>query len=141
MEKSFILRWYKGRIDRARYALGLLATAVCFFFPLLIIENVQSPVLGGIFALCYFAVLVFFAIFFISLHVRRLHDLGWNGWWWLVIFFAPAGVVLLLILLLQKSQQKENQYGSTVSSGQIFDTIFNKSNGYAEASAGSRETR
>ena len=128
MEKSFFLQWYKGRIDRMNYALGLLIVMLCFFLPLFIIVDLSSPIFGGIFTLCYIVLLVLVAILFIGLSVRRLHDIGWNGWLWLIIFFAPAGIVLLFILLLRNGEEKENKYGSLTYSRRPIDSIFNRSN-------------
>ena len=48
---------------------------------------------------------------FISLSVRRLHDIGWNGWWVLIIFIPIIGTPIFIIFAFIDSKE-ENKYGS-----------------------------
>ncbi len=47
---------------------------------------------------------------FISLGVRRLHDIGRSGWWYLLTF-TIIGILVLLFWAIEESQKGENKYG------------------------------
>ena len=42
--------------------------------------------------------------------IRRLHDIGLNGWWF-VLVLIPIGSLILLILLFKESEKNDNKYG------------------------------
>lgn len=48
---------------------------------------------------------------FLSLTVRRLHDIGKSAWWLLVAFVPYVGAIILLIFTLMPSENHPNQYG------------------------------
>ncbi|MCK4440881.1 MAG: DUF805 domain-containing protein [Sulfurovaceae bacterium] len=48
---------------------------------------------------------------FIAISVRRLHDIGKNGWWYLIAFIPWLGVLILLVLFILPSQDRINRYG------------------------------
>ena len=47
---------------------------------------------------------------FITVTVRRLHDVGRSGWWWWLHFIPLIGTIVLIIFLVGESQGP-NQYG------------------------------
>jgi uncharacterized membrane protein YhaH (DUF805 family) len=46
----------------------------------------------------------------LAVSVRRLHDIGMNGWW-VLLNFVPLGGLVLLYFFCQDSQSGENAYG------------------------------
>ena len=47
----------------------------------------------------------------IALAVRRLHDIGKNGWWYLIILIPLIGAIWLLILFCKEGDSAANAYG------------------------------
>jgi uncharacterized membrane protein YhaH (DUF805 family) len=56
----------------------------------------------------FFSLLIFIPSLAVS--VRRLHDIGMNGWW-VVLNFVPLGGLVLIVLFCQDSQSGDNSYG------------------------------
>jgi len=52
-----------------------------------------------------------FLVPFISVTVRRLHDINKNGWWSLLWGLPVIGWVILILWLCKKGDEGENQYG------------------------------
>ncbi len=46
-----------------------------------------------------------------ALMVRRLHDVGKNGWWLLTLAFPFAGFIYINFLFLKKGDPNTNEYG------------------------------
>ena len=44
--------------------------------------------------------------------IRRLHDIGKNGWWMFITFVPIIGNIILLVLLVTESEKGLNQYGA-----------------------------
>lgn len=47
----------------------------------------------------------------VSLHVRRLHDIGKSGWW-LLLSLSIVGLVPILVWAAKRGQQGANVYGA-----------------------------
>ena len=47
---------------------------------------------------------------YLTVSIRRLHDIGLSGWW-LLLLFIPIASIAVLIILINPSQLGENQYG------------------------------
>lgn len=47
----------------------------------------------------------------VSVSVRRLHDIGKSGWWLLIIFVPLLGVLTLIYWFIKRSQPGENRFG------------------------------
>jgi uncharacterized membrane protein YhaH (DUF805 family) len=47
----------------------------------------------------------------IAISVRRLHDLGKNGWFVFLNLAPPIGTVILSILFWSEGEEGENEYG------------------------------
>ena len=48
----------------------------------------------------------------VTVHVRRLHDIGKSGWFYWIILIPFVGAILMLIWLCKKGTEGENEYGS-----------------------------
>lgn len=55
-------------------------------------------------------VALFLIIPFITVTVRRLHDVGRSGWWWWLHFIPLIGTIVLVIFCVGESQGP-NKYG------------------------------
>ncbi len=119
---NYIKKLYSGRIGRTQYILGLLFSVLAYLFltflgPTLLMflgplvpDNsfLESFILGA--AMFYaIAIGIVFGIYYLSLHVRRLHDLGMNGWWSLLYVFPPFHLLLMFI----KGREDKNHYSDT----------------------------
>ena len=119
--------WINGRINRAEYIIRTILTGITFGFSFigattLYVMGMMIPaILVGIFALWMYWRIV-------MAYVKRLHDLGWNGWLavLLVVYefeynlikndtlslaFELLVVVLSLFLALRKGDDGANKYG------------------------------
>ncbi|WP_316861340.1 DUF805 domain-containing protein [uncultured Cohaesibacter sp.] len=48
----------------------------------------------------------------VALTIRRLHDVGHNGWWGLVYLIPVAGLVPMFVMLLRTGQPGFNRFGT-----------------------------
>ena len=46
----------------------------------------------------------------ICVAIRRLHDIGLNGWWFALVLI-PIGSLILVVLFLKESEKNDNKYG------------------------------
>jgi uncharacterized membrane protein YhaH (DUF805 family) len=53
----------------------------------------------------------------LSVTVRRLHDIGKNGWWVLISLIPFVGAIWLLILLFNNGNAGDNEYGPDPKGG------------------------
>lgn len=49
----------------------------------------------------------------LSVHVRRLHDIGRSGWWYWILLVPFVGIIVLFIFMLLPSNSEVNEYGLT----------------------------
>ena len=119
--------WINGRINRAEYIIRLILLGIVWecslvgTFTLLAMKMSIPAILLGIFTLY-----VYWRI--ITTYVKRLHDLGWNGWFAVLLvveelfgsvvkneilsyIFIVMVFVLSLILLFKKGNKGANKYG------------------------------
>lgn len=47
---------------------------------------------------------------FVTLSIRRLHDIGWSGWWVLVHFIPLIGTPIFIVFAIIDSKE-DNKYG------------------------------
>ena len=50
----------------------------------------------------------------IAVTVRRLHDIGRNGWW-ILIAFTIIGIIVLIVFYATDSEKATNQYGEYIA--------------------------
>ncbi len=106
--KNYII--FKGRARRKEYWFFILFNIIFMFLALIIdimfgtIKDPENP--GIIFSIYSIAVI----LPSISVSVRRLHDIGKNGWY-LLISLLPFGSIILIGEFIKKGISKENKYG------------------------------
>jgi len=104
---------FEGRARRTEYWMYTLVNV----FVIIILAILDSMV-GMSFAegmpYGYLTLLYSLAVFIpgLAVTVRRLHDLGKNGWWYLIALVPFIGGIWLLILLATDGQPQENEYGA-----------------------------
>lgn len=108
---------FTGRSRREEYwyaALGTAIVSILIFIVMSFVSGIFSAIglhLTGLFTVIYTIYYIANMIAFISLGVRRLHDIGMTGWLYL-INLTGAGVIVLLILACMDSQSGFNKYGA-----------------------------
>ncbi len=96
---------FNGFLNRKEYFLYSLIVGIvaylllAFVFPMLPISTADFNMLLLILTM------VAVAISAISIHVRRLHDIGKNGWWVLLLFVPIVGFFFGFYLLLKPGTQ------------------------------------
>ncbi|RJU99166.1 MAG: DUF805 domain-containing protein [Candidatus Poseidoniales archaeon] len=105
---------FSGRASRSEYwffylsfilvVIGMTVLTVVSAFVL----DALSGLMGMLTMVAYFA----FILPFISVSVRRLHDLGKTGWMFLVVFIPFVGGILLLVWFVSDGQAHDNAYGA-----------------------------
>ena len=92
MDWQSLLFSFRGRINRAKYWLALLAFVVAD-----IVLGLVGWVLGNgvVFQLLSFMVNLAVLIASIAVCIKRLHDRDRSGWWLLLFYAGPVGVALI----------------------------------------------
>jgi uncharacterized membrane protein YhaH (DUF805 family) len=91
---------FSGRARRKEYWFFTLFAAI----GALIIWAVAPPAITVIYALALL-------VPSLAISVRRLHDVGMNGWWVLIGLVPYVGAIVLLIFCCLDSQKGSNKYG------------------------------
>lgn len=114
-------RLFKGRLNRRNWAFGLLSfLGVYILFMILFIiplNNINSDTsnywstfpLANVISIAF---MISALIFNISLHVRRLHDIGKSGWLLLVLLLPLINIFGFLYLAFKEGENKDNKYGA-----------------------------
>jgi Predicted membrane protein len=109
---------FKGRIDQKRYIWYPLAVACMFFGPViigvLIAPNYGSGLPFHLSPRAYptcILILICYVIYWLSLTVRRLHDLDRVGWLVLVCFLPVVNIFLIAWLTFSEGMKGDNEYG------------------------------
>lgn len=112
-------RLFRGRINRRNWAIGLVSTIISIFLSAAFINTVGTDsLLGLILGLSFILLMIISIIINLSLHIRRLHDLGASGWWFILVYiFSIFG---FLYLGLIEGEKKENRYGKVPPADIIF---------------------
>jgi uncharacterized membrane protein YhaH (DUF805 family) len=101
----------KGRARRAEYWWYML------FYVLIVVGLAFIDAMWSYAAIGEYApILTVLSVFYfigpgISVSVRRLHDVGMNGWLYLLVLVPYAGALFLLVVALLPGQDKTNEYG------------------------------
>jgi uncharacterized membrane protein YhaH (DUF805 family) len=103
---------FTGRSRRSEYWYFILFTCLIgvalFAAGMYVAKVTGGPPTLGEYLLDFFSLLIFLPSLAVS--VRRLHDIGMNGWWVLLNLVPLVGLVLL-VLFCQDSQAGNNRYG------------------------------
>ena len=103
---------FSGRARRSEYWYFVLFSCLIAFVLLALGLSVAKaangpPTLAG-YLVDLFSLLVFLPSLAVS--VRRLHDIGMNGWW-VLLNLVPLGGLVLIYFFCQDSQSGPNVYG------------------------------
>lgn len=116
----------KGRLARLDFIkYGLLVVA-----PPLLMREFLLPLLGETVSIIIWLPLIPYLIYavvaFFAIHIRRFHDLGFNGWWFIAIEIISWGIFfwksvdirmgLWLLYSVIPGDEYENKYGAPVTS-------------------------
>ena len=113
---------FDGRASRSEYWFWILFTFVVYFIIGLIdaflfgMEPTDPQWIGDIFSLIFF-------LPGLAVIVRRLHDVGRNGWWFL-LSFTIIGIIPLIIWMIIEGDANPNEYGEVPT-----NIIVKKGNG------------
>lgn len=121
--KNYSSNFFNGRIGRKNYILGLLFITASFYasvIPLGLIERFTGGVGSAIFDFSLYPLVTVYLALKISLHIRRLHDLGNNA------FFVLLLPLTIWLNLFMKGQKTANKYGEVPSEDvKFFDVVLN----------------
>lgn len=112
-------RLFRGRINRRNWIIGLTSTIVALVLSSYAFSavGVDSPV-SILLVLSILPLFIVSIIINLSLHIRRLHDLGASGWWFILVYiFSLFG---FLYLGLAGGEKKENRFGKIPPTDIIF---------------------
>lgn len=105
---------FKGRASRSEYwrfyGITVVIAGILNVLSALVADTALASVVG-IISLAYNAAILLPSI---GLGVRRLHDIGKQGWY-LLISLIPFGIIYVIYLLAQKGDEGDNEYGSPMS--------------------------
>ncbi len=112
---------FNGRTRRKEYWMFALFNTI-FAVVAMILDNVLGITIDGIgygplYGLYTLAILVPS----LAVVVRRLHDIGKNGWMVLIGLIPLVGALWLLILLIKDSDPDENEYGENPKDVEMID--------------------
>ena len=103
---------FRGRASRAEFWYYMLFFYLVLFGIIIFIEIFASEEeVVRLKILLVIWVLINFMPY-LTVTIRRLHDLNLSGWWILLKFIPFVGEIMLLIILAQKGDLYDNQYGS-----------------------------
>ncbi len=112
--KKFLLS-IRGRLSASAYvvSLGGLIVLTSMSYYILLPMCVFLP--GFIKVLAMIGYILLLTWIGIAITVRRLHDLGRNGWWFLISLIPLLNVLLIIYLGFWKGEAGENLYGAPAS--------------------------
>lgn len=132
--KYVLKNWknFNGRATRyefwmfylAFYLVTIITSMVCTAFTVILMVLIEATggseelILIGLIPMCLilFAVMIITLVPYISLTVRRLHDINKSGWWYLICsglsFCCGIGGIILLVFLCMDGTVGPNNYGA-----------------------------
>jgi uncharacterized membrane protein YhaH (DUF805 family) len=100
---------FEGRSNRPEFWWFVLAVWVAEFILLTLINMIFN---GGFFGnLLWFIVWVIGFLAYLSVGIRRLHDVGQSGWLILIGLIPCIGTIILIIFWAQPGNPGDNQFG------------------------------
>ena len=103
---------FKGRAGRKEFWSFILVYYIISIFiyaiGMVLIKTTGIFYIGTLLSLLYHLCLT---IPNLSVTVRRLHDIGYNGFTILIVAIPFIGIIWLLVLLIKDSEPFENKYG------------------------------
>lgn len=102
---------FSGRARRSEYWYFVLFNII-FAVVAMILDNVLGIAMDGVgYGPIYGLYVLALLIPGLAVGVRRLHDVGKNGWMFLIAFIPLIGAIWLLVLFCTDSQQGTNKWG------------------------------
>lgn len=108
LKHYFDIRGRSGRIEFWNFTLSNVVINLIFN---ILFDFSDSIILNSFFQVTFIAFLLFIITPSITLHIRRLHDIGLTGCWLFLVFVPFVGWLILFILYLLDSQASDNKYG------------------------------
>jgi len=111
---NFVTNLFRGRINRRSYIVGYLASGMIYFLILLAANSLihintnLAAIVGVLLVLLAFVVAV---LFWISLTIRRFHDIDKSGYYILWLFVPFINIYYWLVLLFEQGTVGPNRYG------------------------------
>ena len=112
--KKFLLS-LKGRLSASAYVVSLGGLIVLTAMSYYILLPMCMFLPGFIKVLAMIGYILLLTWIGIAITVRRLHDLGHNGWWFLISLIPFLNVLLIIYLGFWKGEAGENLYGAPTS--------------------------
>lgn len=106
-----IKRFFAGRINRRNWVYRLLSSIGILFLVLAVIGNLAENTSSSLIFIVYSIFPISLLIFNISLHIRRLHDIGKSGWLLLLLLLPIVNIFGFLYMALKSGENKDNKYG------------------------------
>ena len=94
---------FSGRATRSEFWWFYLFTLLLSWFA----QMAVGAGIAGVVSLVLFLPLL-------AATVRRLHDIGRNGWW-ILIAFTIIGIIVLIVFYATDSEKATNQYGEYIA--------------------------
>ncbi len=117
------LQLIRGRIGRKNYVLGLLLSFIIMIFVGAGVSEEENLTFYDMFALL---IVLAGAVFFLILHVRRLHDMNHSGLYLFLFFIPLVNMIILISACFTKGSEKANKYGEKPDPKTKFlDALFN----------------
>jgi uncharacterized membrane protein YhaH (DUF805 family) len=113
---NFIAKLFKGRVNRGTFFVGFILSLAPGYLMIL---------LFGINNFLGFVGMAFYALYLVSLGIRRLHDTGQSGWWFLFAI-PPLTQFVVIYLILIPGQQTANQYGEPQIKQSVLNALINR---------------
>lgn len=102
---------FRNRMNRGQFAIGLVLVAIFLYLEFALMWGaVLYPWVGYVFL----TIIPFLVLYFLSLPIRRLHDIGASSLW-LVPCIVPFTFLLLplvIFLLIKKGNPAPNKHGN-----------------------------
>jgi len=120
---------FRGRLNRWQYFWGIVLARIIFYslvaitFASVIPDRTSgSKFLGILLLMCFIYALD--KTFFVSLNIRRLHDINSSGYWALLGIVPIINIILFVYLLVHRGYNGANAYGLEPPKSPIFNFIF-----------------
>lgn len=109
----FILGWknafdFAGRSRRKEFWMFYLFNILAFL-AVVLIGRLLFPERVTMTIFCVYWLMVLIPS--LSIHIRRLHDIGKSGWWLLVMFIPVVGPLVIFVFNLMNGFPGDNEYG------------------------------
>ena len=100
------MRFFSGRMSRSEWLLKNVGVIVFIIFLIFVGMRIVNNTWGTV---LLFLSIALTQLYLLSLHARRLHDIGLSGYYAVLWFIISP--LLFVFLLLKRGQEGDNQYG------------------------------